>query len=130
MIAFFVRRASTGLIIAFVVSLTVYALAPLAAGADPAVAALGGGEGTQLTKEEIEASRHRLGLDRPFVVRYADWALHAVRADLGKSLFRDQSVSHAIADALPVTLSIAGLSTILAILVSVPFGILSAVRPN
>ena len=130
MLAFFVRRAGTGLLIAFVVSLTVYALAPLASGVDPAIAALGGGDGLQLTKEEIDASRHRLGLDRPFIVRYADWASHALRADLGKSMFRDQSVSHAIMDALPVTLSIAGLSTLLAILISVPLGIWAAVRPK
>lgn len=130
MLAFFARRAGTGLLIAFFVSLAAYALAPLAAGGDPAITALGGGDGLRLTEEEIEASRRRLGLDQPFFVRYGTWAFNAVQADLGKSLFRDQSVSEAIMDALPVTVSIASLAAILSVIVAIPFGILAAIRPN
>jgi peptide/nickel transport system permease protein len=130
MLAFVLRRSAAGLLIAFVVSMAVYAIAPLAAGGDPAVTVLGGNEGLQLSEQQIEESRHRLGLDRPFLVRYGDWLLGTLHGDLGKSLFRDQSVAETISDALPVTASIAVLSVVWILLIAIPLGIFAAVKPQ
>ena len=129
MIAFIARRAAIGIVVALLVSLTVFALAPLA-GEDPVHAAVGAGQGLRVSQAELDASRHRLGLDRPFVVRYGNWLADAARGNLGTSLFRGQKVSAAIADALPVTASIAALALLWTIVIGVPLGIFAAVYPS
>jgi peptide/nickel transport system permease protein len=127
-ITFIVRRAATGLLVALMVSLAVFALAPLA-GEDPSQSGAGAGQVLRLSKEEVDASRRRLGLDRPFFVRYGDWLSNAVQGNLGTSLFRGQKVSDAIADALPVTASIAALALVLTVSIAVPLGVFAAVYP-
>ena len=127
---FVLRRVATGLLIAFLVSIAVYAIAPYAAGGDPAITVLGGNDGLTLTEEQIEESRSRLGLDRPFIVRYTDWLVHTLQGDLGKSLFRDQTVAATVLDALPVTFSISAMAIVWILVIGIPLGIAAAVRPE
>src|SRR5262245_23011233 len=68
---------------------------------------------TGITAEDRERMRHEAGLDRPLLTQYLDWASHAVRLDLGDSLWNKRSVNHELARALPVTLELTVLATLI-----------------
>jgi peptide/nickel transport system permease protein len=79
-----------------------------------------------------EADRHKLeaelGIDRPVVVQYARWLGDFVRGELGKSYRYDLPAWEVIRPRLPVTLELAVLAMAFAVLLGVPFGVISAVR--
>src|SRR4051812_37216107 len=85
-----------------VVSFLVYLLVDLAPG-DPAATLAG----PAATRQEVEQVRHDYHLDDPLPVRYARWLGNAVQGDLGESYYTKQPVSSAIAQKLPINLSIA-----------------------
>jgi peptide/nickel transport system permease protein len=91
---------------------------------DMAVARLGEGADPQT----IAVMRHTMGLDRPLWVQYLDWLGAALRGDLGSSYLNNQSVVSLILQTLPATLELAILGMLLALLLSVPLGIVSAYR--
>ncbi|WP_067168834.1 ABC transporter permease [Microtetraspora niveoalba] len=93
---------------------------------DPAAQILGVGAG----EDAKAAYRHQLGLDRPLHEQFGQWVLGALRGDLGKSWFTAQPVTQMIGDRLGVTLSLALLALVLALLAGVPLGILGALRPG
>lgn len=70
----------------------------------------------------------RFGLDKPLVVQYLIWAGHALRGDLGTSIRASQPVTHVIWERLPATLELAGSGFLVALVVGVPLGVLSAIR--
>jgi peptide/nickel transport system permease protein len=80
------------------------------------------------SKDDAEAQelRQKLGLDRPLAVQYALWARDAVRGDLGRSLWTKNPVTEEIARALPVTVELSTLAMLIAILIALPAGLLSA----
>ncbi|GIW09004.1 MAG: peptide ABC transporter permease [Dehalococcoidia bacterium] len=80
--------------------------------------------------EQLEVLRAQLGLDRPLLLQYLDYLTALLRGDLGLSLWLGQPVVDEIARALPVTLELAALSALLALLVAIPVGVLSATRRN
>ncbi len=84
----------------------------------------------QLTDEEMDLLRSKLGLDRPIPVQYADWLLHVLQGDLGRSIHQRRPVSELLAARFPVTLELALLSVLTATIVAVPIGIYTAVRPG
>lgn len=106
------------------VSLIVFLLMELTPG-DIVSIMLISGEG-----EEAEALlRHEFGLDRPLIVRYLDYAYNLfVKLNFGKSYRTKQPIVNEIKKRSPVSLSIAIIGTILAALVGVPLGVLSAVK--
>ena len=111
-------------------SVFVFALMRLIPG-DPALLRLVGDTGaTEWTQEDLARERHRLGTDRPLVVQYADWAWGMVRGDFGESMFFDTPVSDDLKDRLPVTLQLTIMGLSIAILISVPLGVLSAVKQD
>src|SRR5262249_59245721 len=60
---------------------------------DPLAAISGEGAGMYvLSKEQLQAARASLGLDRPYVVQYFDWVRDVVRGDLGKSFWRGEPI--------------------------------------
>lgn len=79
---------------------------------------------------DIEAMRHRLGLDRPIYVQYLDWMGRAVRGDLGESLYTRRAVARELAERLPVSLKLGAVAIFFAVLVGVAIGIVSAVRQD
>ena len=93
---------------------------------NPAAAVLG----DTATPADIVRMNHEFGLDRPFLVRYADWLGHAVTGDLGRSYFTTIPVSDSIFAALPVDLALAGLAVLLAVLLGGGAGIAAALRPG
>lgn len=79
---------------------------------------------------DLEAARRELGLDRSFPEQYLSWLGGVIRGDFGDSFVSDRPVLPAIVKALPVTVELAVLSLLVAILLGVPVGILSAVRQD
>lgn len=100
---------------------------------DPALFILsGGGDASNLrvSPEELAKLRSQLGLDRPFLVQYVDWLSDLVRGDFGNSIVHRSPVVEDIKLKLPVTVELAVLAMILAFLIAVPLGILSAISRN
>jgi peptide/nickel transport system permease protein len=84
--------------------------------------------GTTGSPAQVAALREQLGLDRPIVAQYLDWAAGLLRLDLGESLVTGSPVAGEIAEKLGVTLPLAGLSLVFGLLIGVPAGIWAAAR--
>jgi peptide/nickel transport system permease protein len=124
MIAFALKRLALALLVALAVS----ALAFLALRASGDVAIALAGEGARA--EDIENIRRMYGLDRPLLVQYLEWLSNMLRGDFGQSLFYKTDVLALVLDKLPTTALLALLALCLALLISIPLGILAAVYPN
>jgi peptide/nickel transport system permease protein len=109
----------------FFVSLVVFSLVHALPG-DPALLFLG----EEADAQTIAAFRTRLGFDRPLVVQYGDWLARAARGDLGRSLRTNQPVTEAIWQRLPVTLELMAAALVVSLGISVPMGIVSALKRN
>lgn len=107
------------------ISIVVFSLIHLAPG-DPAYAILG----VYATKDQVEALREDLGLDRPMYVQYLSWLGGVVTGDLGVSLITKQPVTGLLRTSLPITLWLAGCSLTLATLLGGVLGVLAAVRKD
>jgi peptide/nickel transport system permease protein len=94
-----------------------------ASGSNPAAVALG----EVATQEDVDRLNAVFGLDRPFLVRYAEWILGALSGDLGTSWFTNIPVGASIAQAFPVSLSIAAGAILVALVTGFGAGILAAV---
>lgn len=99
------------------------------AGSDAAVQ-MAENSGISLSQETLEAQRQALGLDRPFLVQYLDWLGGFLRGDLGTSYVTGNDVFATFVSKLPATLLLAVTSVVLTVVISVPLGILAAVRQN
>src|SRR4249920_1099689 len=112
------------MILATIISFSIIFLLP----GDPALLILG----DQLAGDRsvYEAKRAELGLDRPLPIQYLDWLGKTVRGDLGISTRDKQPVAEGIRQRLPVTLQLSGLALVLALAISLPAGIISALKPN
>ncbi|WP_298039905.1 ABC transporter permease [uncultured Microbacterium sp.] len=95
-----------------------------ASGSNPAAVALG----EVATQEDVDRLNAVFGLDRPFLLRYLDWIAGALTGDLGNSWFTTIPVSQSIAQAFPVSLSIAGGAILLALVFGFAGGVLAAVN--
>jgi peptide/nickel transport system permease protein len=76
----------------------------------------------------ITAMRKLLGLDRPLYVQYVEWLGNAAHGDLGTSYINEQSVTSLVLQTFPATLELAILGMLLGLMLSVPMGILAALR--
>ena len=123
MLKFFLWRVLSTVPVVFVVTFLVFGLILLIPG-DPAITIAG----PDATPQQIEAIRERLGLNRPFLVQYADWLGGALQADLGTSLFTSRAVTTSIMESLPVTLALTLTAILISLLISVPLAVLSATR--
>jgi peptide/nickel transport system permease protein len=97
---------------------------------DPALAILEGEGGGVYTQQDLKNLRAELGTDRPIVVQYVDWIGGVIRGDFGDSIWFRSPVMGELNRRIPVTVELAVLSTILAVLIAVPFGVLSAIKPD
>jgi peptide/nickel transport system permease protein len=84
--------------------------------------------GTSSTPQQIAAIRSQLGLDQPLFVQFADWIGGVARGDLGTSLRTGSTVASEIADKAQVTVPLGIMALTVAIVFSVPLGVISAVR--
>jgi peptide/nickel transport system permease protein len=113
--------------VVIIVSLFTFGLIMVLPG-DPALMMLGEQAGTDRTA--YNAIRAQLGLDRPLPIQYVDWAAHAVRGDFGLSLRDHLPIGQAIASRVAPTLELAALGIVIAVLIALPVGIVSALRPG
>ena len=127
MTQYLLRRLFYFIPVIFMVTVVVFVITLLLPG-DPALAFLG--EGNINDKVAYEAMRQELGLDKPVPVQYALWIGRAVQGDLGRSIRTHEPVLEALAARLPVTLQLAGMALVVALLIAIPVGIISATRPN
>src|SRR5215208_1366195 len=74
--------------------------------------------------------RAEFGLDRPIPEQYVSWLWGAVRGDLGTSWSTGKPVFQNVINALPVSVEITLITSVLAVLIAVPLGVASAVRQN
>ena len=109
------------------ISLLAYGLSTLAPG-DPARILLQRQFGEIPSEEAVQEMRHQLGLDDPFPIRYARWLAHAARGDLGTSFHTGEPVLRALADRFPATLQLATAALLVGLVISLPLGVVSAVR--
>ena len=97
---------------------------------DPALAILEDEGGGSFTQEDLARLRHELGTDRPIVVQYADWMSDVVRGDFGDSLWFNAPVMGELKDRIPVTIELAVMAILMAVVVAVPLGVMSAIKPD
>jgi peptide/nickel transport system permease protein len=110
------------LVVSLVLLLTItFAMIHLVPG-DPVRTSLG----VSAPQTLVEQRRHQLGLDNPLWQQYGDYVGRAVRGDFGTSLTSGEPVTEIVRTRLPTTLRLAGLAFLAAVLVGVPFGVLSA----
>jgi len=88
------------------------------------------GEGANVSKEQIEALRRELGLDRPLLVRFGDWLWGVLRGDLGESFYTRRPVASEVANRLHASLEIAIGATLISLLLAIPLGTLAALRQD
>jgi len=124
MLRFLVRRLIVALLVAATVMTLAFILTRLSGDLAISIA------GPNATAADIEAVRKAYGLDRPVLEQFFDWVGRAVTGDLGNSYFFQTRVSSLIAERMPVTLTLGLTGLSLALLISIPMGILAAVREN
>ena len=93
-------------------------------GSSPGAVALG----SDATAEAIAAFDANVGYDRPMLVRYFDWLGSALTGDLGSSWFTGIPVADSLADRLPVSLALAGLALLIAVVIGGAAGIIAGMR--
>jgi peptide/nickel transport system permease protein len=84
------------------------------------------GDGGSVTQETIDMERKRLGLDRPLLTQFADWMVGMAKGDFGISMWTERPVWTEIAIRLELSLQVALMATIIAVLLAIPMGTLAA----
>ena len=87
-------------------------------------------QGVSVSEEIIERERENMGLNRPFLVQYGDWAIHALQGDLGESYKDGFPVADKLINGLHYTTILAFTSLALAFLVALPLAILTALHKD
>ena len=86
--------------------------------------------GMALSQEVMERARMELGLDKPFLTQYAVWLGRLFHGDMGTSYISGQKVLPVFLSKFPATLLLTAVSIMLTVVVSIPLGVLAAVRQN
>src|SRR5947209_20284328 len=86
--------------------------------------------GPQATQADIEIVRNAYGLDRPLYIQFFSWIGRAAVGDFGQSYFFKDNVSNLIARRMPITITLGLVGLGLALIISIPLGILAAIREN
>jgi len=121
------RRILQGLLVLVLVSFLVFALVRILPG-DAILMQLD--QAAAPTPENLEKARQELGLDRPFLEQYHTWMAGVLRGDLGYSLTSRRPVSQELLKRVSLTSHLAVLSLLIALLIALPIGVLSAVRQD
>lgn len=122
-------RLFQGMIVVVLISLVTFTIMRLLPG-DPVFLLLGEGR-IRISKEQMEAIRHKWGLDRPYHEQYLIWISNMLRGDFGDSLIRTGvPVRDMIFEALPVTLKLNIYALLISLAIAIPAGILAGVKRN
>jgi len=121
MFAYAIRRIIATIPVILIVAFFVFSLLYIAPGDPAAVIA-----GDQATPADVERIRESLGLDRPFLVRFAEWLFNVLRGDLGNSIFTNLPVLHMIKQRIEPTVSLMLLTLFLSLSFAIPMGVIAA----
>jgi peptide/nickel transport system permease protein len=124
MLAYLLKRLGLAVLVALTVSIIAYMLLYLSG--DPALAIAG--EGAR--QADIDLIRKTYGFDRPLIVQYGDWLLKLLSGDLGVSMYFKTDVAPLIFSKLSTTLLLAVYALAVALVISVPLGVLAAIYKN
>lgn len=125
MIRYIVKRVLQMIPVILITSLLIYWAMSLTGG-DPARTLAG----EQATEEQVEQLREEMGLNDPFLVRYINYVKGMVTGDLGKSYVTKKDVFKTFMERLLNTLMLGGAAVLIAVIVSIPLGIYTAVHQN
>lgn len=120
--AFVFKRTLIALSVALTISVLCFSLLQLSG--DLALS-IGGPEATA---EQVEQIRKDYGLDRPVVHQFATWLWGAVQLDFGRSYYYQSDVTDLVVERLPVTMTLGVMSLALALGVSIPLGVVAALK--
>jgi len=124
MTTYFVRRLLQSLIVLLGVSFVVFFILHLTG--DPALVLLP----PDASPEDVRRFREAMGFNDPFFVQYGRFLGGALRGDFGQSIRHGESAFRLVAERMPATFELAGAALLLALVLSIPAGIISAVRRN
>jgi len=125
MLRFLVRRILQGIFVLWGAITVMFALRELSPG-DPATLMLA--EGAR--QDRIERVREQEGLNEPIIVQYGDYLQGILTGDLGYSWQSEREVEAMVIERIPATLELAIAATIVAIVIAIPLGVISATRRN
>ena len=121
---FFLRRLLSAIPVMFIITFATFVLMQMLPGGPLAAYE----NNPEISQDDIQRLRHEMGLDRPIPVQYWAWLKNFVRGDWGYSFVTKRPVLQEIWDRLPNTLYLTGLSLIVALIIAIPVGIISATR--
>lgn len=124
MLAFLLRRLGGAIVVLAGVAAVVFFILHLTG--DPTAIMVA----PDATHEEIAAFRHAQGFDRPLVVQFMSYAAGLARGDIGESLRHQTPALALVLERLPATLELALFALAVMVLVAIPAGVISAIRPN
>ncbi|NCF27685.1 MAG: ABC transporter permease subunit [Gammaproteobacteria bacterium] len=124
MLHYALKRLGVAILVALTVSMVTFSLLHLTG--DPAIALAG----ESATQEDIENIRRVYGYDKPFLVQYANWLGRAIKGDFGRSHYLKTEVADVVFDRLPTTMILGASAITFAFILSIPLGVLAAIKPN
>jgi peptide/nickel transport system permease protein len=128
MFQYLIRRLLLAFLTIFGVTLVIFVAMRVLPG-DPLAMIYGEGTGIYvLSEEELAAARASLGLDRPLYMQYLDWMRDIASGDLGYSFWVDTPISDTFLRRGPITAQIAFFAIVLAWVIGIPVGVISALR--
>jgi peptide/nickel transport system permease protein len=127
MATYIVRRITQAILVIILITFLVFLVIRLLPG-DPILIYLSTQDVQTLTNEQVDAARAEFGLNKPLPLQYINWVSDLFHGDLGMSLFYHQKVSTLIVQRLPVTLWLGIIAFVLAHLLGIIAGLVSALR--
>ena len=124
MLVYALKRLGVAVLVALTVSVLSFSMIYLTG--DPAIALAGEGA----SQEDIENVRRVYGFDRPIFVQYGAWLAGALGGDLGYSNYLKSDVAIVIFERLPTTMLLGACALGFALVLSIPLGVVAAIRPN
>jgi len=121
------RRVLQGLLVLWLVSLAIFSLVRILPG-DAVIMQLD--QAAAPSPETLARARQELGLERPFLAQYRTWITGALHGDLGRSLITRRAVTSELGKRISLTSHLAVMSIIVAMLIALPVGVLSAVKQD
>jgi peptide/nickel transport system permease protein len=121
------RRVLHGLLVLWLVSLVIFSLVRILPG-DAVIMQLD--QAAAPTPEALTRARQELGLERPFLAQYRTWISGVVQGDLGRSLITRRPVTQELLRRINLTSHLTVMSVIVALLIALPVGVLSAVKQD
>ena len=130
MSGYIVRRLLGVIVVIFILSFIAFMLVNAFPGSTAERLLAEGPQGAGITQEVLDRFNRELGLDRPVFERYGEWLWNALQGDLGQSFATSESVLNDIKVRLPRSLELVIIASLLAFIIAIPIGVLSAVRQD